>query len=153
MGADKSKKQSEKEIKQDEKNHEQKSSWIEKINKLFKELGDIKELGADKLKEVVNDFGEILPIVEKAGYKIHEFQIVLALPPAFITNFIKTKDIPEKDIKNIIEANSDKKLLKIILKSLIKANQFQGEININKMKFTEVTVELTVPPKVVIKFK
>ena len=115
-------------------------------------MSDIKDLGADKLKEVVNYFGKILPFVEKAGYKINEFQIVLALPPAFITNFVKTKDVFEKAITKIIEDNSDKKLLKIILKSLMKANQFQGQIKIEKMKFTEVILELTVPPKVVVKF-
>ena len=40
MASDKSNKKSEKEPKQKDKNTEQKSSWIEKINKVFKELGE-----------------------------------------------------------------------------------------------------------------
>jgi len=150
----KSRKESEKKVsKSNEKNIEKKSSWIDKINKIFKDIGDIKDFGADKLKEIANDFGEILPLVAKAGYNITEFQVVLGLPPAFITSFVKTKDISEKEIAKMIEKNSDKKLLKIILNSLMKANQFQSEIKIEKMKFTEVILELTVPPKVVMKFK
>lgn len=115
-------------------------------------LGDLKEGSKEKLLNYVNGLGDILPIIAETGYRLKSVDIEVSIPPGVNLQFEKVQDVSKEKIDGILEQNKDKDLLKLIVNSLMAADEFHKKVKLGNYAFTEITIDLSLPPKVHIKF-
>jgi hypothetical protein len=113
----------------------------------------LKEAGADKIKNYMDEISHGLPLIEEAGFKVDGINIDLSLPPDISIGFSKTNEVTSETIQLLIEDNQDKKLLCLILNALQSANNLQSKITMDKFVFAGVSIKLGLPPEVSLKYK
>ncbi len=112
---------------------------------------DIKHLTAEKLAMLANDLIALSPIIEETGFRTKEVNLGVSVPPRVVFHFEKCKDVSREEIQKIMEAHSDKILLKVIVTTLLSADDFQRRLTMGTFKFTEIDIEVGVPPQVNVK--
>jgi hypothetical protein len=110
-------------------------------------LSGLKDMGEDKLKEVINNFNEARPFLEDAGYKLSGLQIEMGVPPKLTTEF-ECDNASEEKINSALESLKDNKVGLMVLKSLIKANGLQNGISLKGLKFSHIEIEVGLIPNV-----
>ena len=110
-------------------------------------LGGLKDMGEDKIKEVINNFNEARPFLEDAGYKLSGLQIEMGVPPKLTTEF-ECNNASEEKINSALESLKDNKVGLMVLKSLIKANGLQNGISLKGLKFSNIEIEVGLIPNV-----
>lgn len=113
---------------------------------------DVKNLTGDRLTAFTNELIELSPIIDKTGYRTKEINIGISLPPRIVFHFIKFKEVSNVEIDIILKENEDKKLLKVIVNTLLAADDFQRKLTLSHFKFSEIDIELGMPPEVNVKF-
>ncbi|MBC8047881.1 MAG: hypothetical protein H7Y00_13870 [Fimbriimonadaceae bacterium] len=113
---------------------------------------DVKNITKEKLASITNDTIALAPIIEKTGYRAKEINIAVSVPPRFVFHFEKFADVSKVEIEQILEENTEKTLLKIIVSTLVSADEFQSKLSLGSFKFAEIDIELGVPPEVNVKF-
>lgn len=117
------------------------------LNKFY----DVKDLTKEKLVALANDLIALSPIIEQTGYKSKEINIGLSLPPKVVFHFEKVADISREQIDQILENNAEKPLLRVIVQTLVTADEFQQKITPGSFRFSEIDIEIGVPPRVNVK--
>lgn len=115
-------------------------------------LNDLKDGSKEKLLNYVNGLSDILPIIAETGYRLESFDIEISLPPGVNLQFKKVQDVSKEKIDSILEANKDKEMLKMIVNSLVAADEFHKKIKVGNYTFTDIGVDVSIPPHVHIKF-
>lgn len=108
---------------------------------------------SDKVKNVINDFIEAAPLIERAGFRIRDLEIELSVIPKLIPHFEKTIDVDDKARLLIIEEVHDKRLIRLLLKALFKADNFQKSIKMGNLEFAGIEIEITAIPAVRLRYK
>ena len=104
--------------------------------------------GKDRVRAVIDDFLAITPLIEQAGYKITNLDIELGLLPKLIPHFRKIGDIDEAQKQQILSQVGDKKLMKLLISALFKADSFQNSLNMKNYDFKGIEVEIAPLPAV-----
>ena len=116
-------------------------------------LASIKEYSLDKLKDTWTQIENSSEIFQQTGYSITAIDINLAIPPTIILSFDQIENISDEDEEKLLAANKSKPILYSILIALFKANAIQQSINSAQYKFSGLTIELGLSPKIDMKFK
>jgi hypothetical protein len=125
------------------------------INQLKNGLSKIGSLGAsakNKFIDYVKDVFEILPLIEKAGFRTNRLIVGISVPPSIEIHVSRFKEFNDVEIKKLYEEYSDKKMFKLIVKSLIMSNDFQAKLSSESLVFSETCIEISIPPKVSVKY-
>ncbi len=112
---------------------------------------DVKNITAEKLGSLANELIALSPIIEKTGFRTKEINVGVSLPPKVVFHFEKVADVSKADIKIVLDENADKTLLKVIVNTLLSADEFQSKLNLTNFKFTEIDIEVGIPPQVNVK--
>ena len=115
-------------------------------------IGDFGTNTKNKFINYVKDIFDILPLIEKAGFRTNRLIVGISVPPSVEIHVSRFKEIDDKQIENLYEEYNDKKMFKLILKSLIMSNDFQGKLSTGSLVFSETCIEISIPPKVSIKY-
>ncbi len=115
-------------------------------------LGNMKNQSVEKVLDYVNSINDVLPIIAKTGYTLKAMSIDVTIPPGVNLDFQKTAEVSRATIEKILEDNKDRPVLKLIVDSLVSANELHNKIKLGNMKFVGILVELSIPPKVTMKF-
>ncbi|MFN0274785.1 MAG: hypothetical protein ACKVPJ_03490 [Chitinophagales bacterium] len=118
----------------------------------FSKFYDVKNITKEKLSTMANDFLALAPVIEKTGYRTKELTIGVTVPPKIIFHFEKFAEISKEEIEKILVENKNKTLLKVIVNTLVTADEFQSKLTPGSFKFSEIDIELGIPPQVNIKF-
>jgi len=125
------------------------------ITQLKSGLSKIGEIGSntkDKFVTYVKDIFDVLPLIEKAGFKTNRLIVGVSIPPSVEIHFSRIIEFDENHIKNMLEEYADKKMFKLILKALLMSNEFQSKLSTDDLIFSETCIEISIPPKVSIKY-
>ena len=106
---------------------------------------DVKNLTSEKLADMANDLIALSPIIEKTGFRTKEINVGVSI------HFEKFADVSKDDIDAILKENEDKTLLKVIVTTLVAADDFQKKLTLGNFKFNEIDIEVGVPPEVNVK--
>ena len=112
---------------------------------------DVKNLTSEKLADMANDLIALSPIIEKTGFRTKEINVGVSIPPIIVFHFEKFADVSKDDIDAILKENEDKTLLKVIVTTLVAADDFQKKLTLGNFKFNEIDIEVGVPPEVNVK--
>lgn len=123
-----------------------------KIKEGAEKLGGIGPATKDKVVEVVNDVIAVLPLLEKAGYRTNEFKIGMSFSPVIEVSFSRFLDVPEEEVEALKKEHHDKKMFNMILSMLHTANSVSGRLNADDFNFHETVVEISIPPKVSLRY-
>lgn len=132
--------------------HSVKGRIKDKMSSAGDTLSNLKSKSVDKFLDYVNSINDVLPIIAKTGYTLKGMSIDVSIPPGVILEFQKTKDVSKKDIEKILQENKGRPILKLIVDSLVTANEFHKKIKLGSLPFTGILVEVSLPPKVTLKF-
>lgn len=124
----------------------------EKVAGATEFLSDLKDESKEKMLKYINGLGGILPIVAQTGYRLETFDIAISIPPAINLQFKKILDVPKEKIESILEQNKEKELLKLIVNSLVTADEFHQKVKLGNYLFTDIAIDLSIPPTVHIKY-
>jgi hypothetical protein len=115
-------------------------------------LKNVKEAGIEKINTLVNDILGLAPLIEVAGFNMRDVSIELGIPPGIAISFVKEKDVDPETIKQLLEDNKDKEMLKFIVLSLEKADAMQKGMNLSHYKFHGMSMKIGLPPDVSLKY-
>ncbi|MBK7569750.1 MAG: hypothetical protein IPI31_18170 [Bacteroidetes bacterium] len=112
---------------------------------------DVKNLTKEKLTGFTNDLIALSPLIEKTGFRTKEINIGVGVPPRIIFHFEKFANVSKSDIEALLKQHEDKTMLKVIVTTLVSADEFQSKLTLGSFKFNEIDIELGVPPEVNVK--
>ena len=125
------------------------------LNQLKSGLSKIGDLGTstkNKFVDYVKDVFDVLPLIEKAGFKTNRLIVGISIPPSIEIHFSRYKELSKKETEEILDLYSDRKMFKLIFKALQMSNEFQGKLSSDTLVFSETCIEISIPPKVSIKY-
>lgn len=125
---------------------------FEQFKNGISKIGDIGTSTKNKFVDYVKDVFNVLPILEKAGFRTNRLIVGVSIPPSIEIHFSRFKEINKDEIDILYEEYKDKKMFKLILKSLLMSNDFQSKLSSETMVFSETCIEISIPPKVSIKY-
>ncbi|EDP72258.1 hypothetical protein FBALC1_14192 [Flavobacteriales bacterium ALC-1] len=125
---------------------------LSQLKEGLSKISDIGKATTNKFVSYVTDVFDVLPILEEAGFRTNRLIVGISIPPSIEIHFSRYKEINEDDIEKLYEDYKDKKMLKLILKSLLMSNEFQGRLSSDSLVFSETCIEISIPPKVSIKY-
>ena len=125
------------------------------LNQLKNGLSKITDIGTNAKNKFVNyvkEVFDILPLIEKAGFRTNRLIVGISIPPSIEIHVSRFKEVDSKQIDKLYEEYRDKKMFKLILKSLLMSNEFQSKLSSNSLVFSETCIEISIPPKISIKY-
>lgn len=130
------------------------ATWSENASSAYSATVEgLKEFSGDTLGKTAARFNEALPYIERAGYEVTELEVGLGLSPKVVPH-LRLKELIDDDAKlALLEETKDKRLVNTILGSLFRASAARSKLNFNKFHFSDIELELSILPTVVLKFK
>jgi hypothetical protein len=114
-------------------------------------LGELQEVGAEKINESLKQFNAARPYLKKAGYALSELEIELGLPPKVTSHFQHT-DVDQADVEQAFVELEGNALGTSVLTLLVKAAELQSKIQVYEMSFAYIEVEVGIVPTVTLKY-
>lgn len=115
-------------------------------------IGDLGNSSKNKFVEYVKEVFVVLPLIENAGFRTNRLIVGISIPPSIEIHFSRFKELNEKETEHLLDLYSDKKMFKLIFKALKMSNEFQGKLSSEDLVFSETCIEISIPPKVSIKY-
>jgi len=125
---------------------------LEQLKNGLSKIGDLGNTTKNKFIEYVKDVFNVLPLIEKAGFRTNRLIVGVSIPPSVEIHFSRFKEINKEEIDTFYKEYKDKKMFKLILKSLLMSNEFQSKLSSESLVFSETCIEISIPPKVSIKY-
>lgn len=129
-------------------------TWSENATSAYSAtIEGLKEFSGDTLSKTAARFNEALPYIERAGYEVTEIEVGLGLSPKVVPHLRLRDMIDEAEKLALLEETKDKKLVNTILGSLFRASAARNKLNFKKFHFSNIELELSILPTVVLKFR
>jgi len=129
-------------------------SWTESGKDAYDAtISGLKGFSGDTLSKTAQRFNDALPYIERAGYDVTEIEVGLGLSPKLVPHLKIRELISTEEQDQLIEETRDKKLVNTILISLFKAGAAHEKLKFNKFHFSDMELELSILPTVVLKFR
>lgn len=130
------------------------ATWSENASSAYSvTVEGLKEFSGDTLGKTAARFNEALPYIERAGYEVTELEVGLGLSPKVVPH-LRLKELIDDDAKlALLEETKDKRLVNTILGSLFRASAARSKLNFNRFHFSDIELELSILPTVILKFK
>ena len=125
---------------------------LDQLKSGLSKIGDIGTNTKNKFIDYVKDVFNVLPLLEKAGFRTNRLIVGVSIPPSIEIHFSRFKEISKEEIDEMYEEYKEKKMFKLILKSLLLSNEFQSKLSSESLVFAETCIEISIPPKVSIKY-
>lgn len=110
-------------------------------------------LGLDKAKELMAQVNLLLRLLQSAGYGVCGLATELALSPK-ITMTLKTSPaVKEEKLAAILRDHPDKKIVIMVVASLIQANKLRDSVTVETIALEEVEIVLTSSPNITLRWK
>ena len=114
--------------------------------------GNVGGGATDMINSLISDINAALPILNDNGYKMNEFEVELGLVPSIKPHFLISEELTEEKQAEILAELKGNKIASLLVKSLAQAGKLQKSIKVGNLKFAEVEIEASIPPKVILKF-
>lgn len=125
---------------------------LDQLKAGFSKIGDFGTSTKKKFIDYVKEVFNVLPLLEKAGFKTNRLIVGVSIPPSVEIHFSRFKEVDKEEIDALYEEYKEKKMFKLILKSLLMSNDFQSKLSSDNLVFSETCIEISIPPKVSIKY-
>lgn len=115
-------------------------------------FSQVRGYGLDKLEETAERLNDAMPYIERAGFRVTEIEVEMSINPKLIPHVQIVDVMAEDDRPALLEEIAEKKLTTSIIKSLFRAADFGGRIDLKGFDFFEIEIEVGVIPGVILKY-
>lgn len=115
-------------------------------------LADLSTSTKDKFIEYVEGILNVLPLIEEAGFRTNRLIVGISIPPSIEIHFSRFKELSNYESEKLLEQYADRKMFKLIFNALKMSNDMQGKLSTDSLVFSETCIEISIPPKVSIKY-
>ncbi|MBX7041627.1 MAG: hypothetical protein K1X85_01890 [Ignavibacteria bacterium] len=134
-----------------------KDKIIETIKETAESISDtvdvVKESGADKLKEIMDEVFASAAVINRSGFTTEGVSVNLGLPPEIVGVFRFDRDVPNEEWEKLFAETEDKQSLNALLRALFKAQDITEKLKIGEFMLDKVSVVFTFPPGIGLSFK
>jgi hypothetical protein len=110
-------------------------------------------LSSDKIKAVVADLTSANQLFKDAGFLMEQLEIEVGLVPKITPQFKQTKEITLEEENTILQALTDRNMIKFVLISLFKSSKMKALMEGTELYFYGIEIEITSAPAVKTIFK
>jgi hypothetical protein len=133
-----------------------KDGSVEKAREITSQLTDkilhLKQAGIDLVKSSLEELSIAQPTVEKAGFKVHDINIGIGIPPQIGISFSIQQPVDLQSLRTFQDENQDKQLVLALVSALIQAYELSENIKMKKFSLTGVGIKLGIPPDVSLRY-
>jgi hypothetical protein len=133
-----------------------KEDGVEKAKEISSHLSGkislLKQAGVDLVKSSLDELSIAQPMVEKAGFKVHDINIGIGIPPQIGISFSIQQPVDLEALRELIRTNEDKQLITALVSALIHAYELSEKFPMKKFSFTGVGIKLGIPPDVSLRY-
>lgn len=130
------------------------------LGKIPKKPGEIKEKTSDVMvatagtfEKMLDDFNQAIPTIKGLGFSIKDIKAEMGVSPkvkAKLTASVEAMD--GEKIQELIDDNSDKKFLVLVLKGFLAASNIKDQLSDLDFKGVEAKIKLGMPPSISVSF-
>jgi len=121
------------------------------IGSLIKKVTEASTASADKITTLLDDYRRAIKSLEAFGLRVGKLRVTAGLLPEVSTTIIGSIDyIQPEHVRQMMEANPDKKVLTSILSALLTATSIRETIDIQSLKSLSIDIVLGIPPKITV---
>jgi len=111
------------------------------------------EVVSRRVKSIIDDFIDAAPIIEEAGFRIQDLEVELSVIPKLIPHFEKLHSVDEQKKAEILHKVEHRKIVKMLIKALFKADHFQQSLQMGRLEFSGIEIEVTAIPAIRLLYK
>ena len=108
----------------------------------------LSDLGHRRVVELVEEFHSMLPVFEKAGFLLENFQIEVGLSPKFIPHFMVTHSVSDEEAQAALAELGNRRLLRTVMQALLKASYLRDHLTLGELEFVGLEVYVAAVPTV-----
>ena len=110
---------------------------------------DIGGAAKAKIDESLEEFKKATDLFGKFGFKVGKFKVGMGALPEITTSVSGSLEgVQVENIKQLIEAHKDNKLLASMLKALVTAKEIRDRVELPYFTGAKLDIKLGVPPKI-----
>lgn len=126
-------------------------------NQAQEQAAEVTAAAQKKIDAVIDEFNNLLPVVEKLGFRVESFNIEAGVLPTINTSLIGSIDsINDEAVGQIIAENKNNKLLIAVLNSVLMTKSIHQRLKgayISILKDLVIDIQLGIPPKISCRFQ
>ncbi len=124
------------------------------LDKLKQAKETVADFGVEKTREALVELNLLLGLLQdSAGYEVSNLEIELSVPATVTIDLKATPALNEDKLSAILRDNQDKKMVTVIVASLIQANRLRSGVTVETLELKEIKIVLTTMPKVTLQWK
>lgn len=126
-------------------------------NQAKDKAAEVAAAAQEKVDAVLDEFNEMLPLVEELGLKVASFNIEAGILPQIKTSLVGSIDnIKEEAVERIIAEHEGNKILVAVLNAILMAKSIHQRLArayISVLKALVIDIKLGVPPSISCRFE
>ncbi|MDP4115914.1 MAG: hypothetical protein Q8903_07260 [Bacteroidota bacterium] len=123
--------------------------WNEEQSSIIQEF---KDGGTSKVKSVLENINNSGLLFLKSGYELQTVSVNLGIPPVIVASFHYNNKITDEERTQLLEDIKDQKIIQLIIKCLLKAEDFYDLVSLGNYGLGGVNITLGLTPGITINF-
>jgi hypothetical protein len=104
--------------------------------------------GHGAAQRAIDDFHNLLPLFEEAGYKLESFALDLGVTPKLEPRFVKVCDVLPERRQELLREHLHHRMAHAVLKCLFHANDAQEKLRVGNLSPRGMEITVGIIPKV-----
>lgn len=115
-------------------------------------MQEFKDGGVTKVKGVMDSINNSALLFLKSGFEVQNISINMGIPPVISTSFHYNNKISDEERVAIIEETKDQKIIQLIIKCLLKAEDFYELVSVGNFTLGSVNITVGLTPGISINY-
>jgi hypothetical protein len=109
------------------------------------------DASSDKIAGILEEYRRAISMLEVFGLRVGKLRVTAGLLPEVSTTIVGSMDFIQPDrVRQMIDANQDKKILVAVLSALLTARSIRETVELQELKSVVIDIVLGVPPKITV---
>ena len=124
-----------------------------KPEEIKEKTSDVKSVTGGAFEKMLDDFNQAIPTIKGLGFSIKDVKTEMGVSPkvkATLTAAVEAMD--GEKIQELIDNNTGKKFLVLVLKGLLSASNIKEQLSDLDFKGVETKIKLGMPPSISVNF-
>ncbi len=118
---------------------------------LIKKVTESSAASTDKLTAILDEYRRAIASLEAFGLRVGKLRVTAGILPEVSTTIVGSVDYIQPDrVRQLMEANPDKKILTSILSALLTATSIRETVDLKSLKSIAIDIVLGIPPKITV---
>ena len=116
-------------------------------------IGDVAQLGGQAARGVTDDLNELLPAIQRAGYRVRGIDLDVAVPPRIAVHCRLEAQVSADDRAALLAALQGHRIANAAIRALFQVTDLQKNLAVGSLQPTDVILELGMSPAVKVRYR